>query len=82
MATIIGMMTNDHPRDGCHPWDRLEDFDHSGEGNLPKNGDQRRDGDPPRGGGHLQDFYHPKGLLLNSWSIETQWLREFTLRYV
>ena len=86
-------MIFDHPREGDlprdgdhhrydHPRDRLEDFDHSGEGNLPKNGDQRRDGDPPRGGGHLQDFYHPKGLLLNSWSIETQWLREFTLRYV
>ena len=30
MATIIGKMANDHPRDGGHPWDRLEDFDHFG----------------------------------------------------
>ena len=27
MATITGMMTNAHPRDGGHPWERLEDFD-------------------------------------------------------
>ena len=59
MANIIYMMKNDHP------WDRLEDLDHFGEGNLPKegdhpkNGDQRRDGDPPRYGGRLQDFYYP-----------------------
>ena len=39
-----------------HPLDHQEDFDHFGEGNLPKdgdhpkNGDQRRDGDPPRDG--------------------------------
>ena len=65
MATIIGMMTNDNPRDGGYPWGNLEDFDHFGEGYLPKdgdhpkNGDQHRDGDPPRDGGHHQDFYHP-----------------------
>ena len=71
MVTIIGMMTNDDPRDGGHPWDLLEDFSHFGEGDLPKdgdhpkNGDQRRDGESPRDGGHLQDFYHPKGWLPN-----------------
>ena len=37
MATIIGMMANDHSRDGGHPWDRLEDFDHFGEGDHPRN---------------------------------------------
>ena len=30
MATIIGMMTNDHSRDGGHPMGRVEDFDHLG----------------------------------------------------
>ena len=71
------MMTNYHPRDGGHPWARLEDFDHFGEGNLPKdgdhpkNGDQCSDGDPPRDSGRLQDFYHPEGWLLNFGSIET-----------
>ena len=45
--------------------------------------DQRRDGDPHRDGGRLQDSYHPKGWLLNFGSIETQRLmREFTLNYV
>ena len=39
MATIIGMMTNDHSRGGSHPWGCLEDFDHFGEGDLPKDGD-------------------------------------------
>ena len=67
-----------------HPLDHLEDFDHFGEGNLPKdgdhpkNGDQGRDGDSPRDGGRLQDFYHPKGWLLNFGPMETQRLmREF-----
>ena len=41
------------------------------DGDHPKNGDQHRDGDPPREGGRLQDFYHPKGWLLNFVSIET-----------
>ena len=27
MVTIKDMMTNAHPRDGGHPWERLEDFD-------------------------------------------------------
>ena len=66
------MMTNDHPRGGGHPWDRLQDFDNFDEGDLPKDGDQHMDGDPPGDGGHLQDFYHPKGWLLNFGSIETQ----------
>ena len=71
MATIIGKMANDHPRDGGHPWDRLEDFDHFGEDDLPrdgdhhaKNADHHRDGNHPRDGGCLRDFYHPKGWLL------------------
>ena len=44
-------------------------FDHFGEGDLPKDGDHpkngyhHRDGDPPRDGGRLQDFYHPKGMV-------------------
>ena len=38
---------------------------------LPKDSDQHRDGDPPRHGGRLQNFYHPKGWLLNFGSIET-----------
>ena len=74
MATIIGMITNDHSRDGGHPWHRLEDFDHFGEGDLPRdgdypmNGDHHRDGDHPRDGGCLRIFtilwdgYFPKGL--------------------
>ena len=41
-------MANDHPRDGCHPWDRLEDYHHFGEGDHPKKGDHHRDGDHPR----------------------------------
>ena len=36
MATIIGMMANDHPMDGGHPWDCVESFDHFGEGDLPR----------------------------------------------
>ena len=77
MVTIIGMMANDHHRDGGYPWDRLENFDHFGEGDLPrdgdhpKNGDHHRDGDHPRDGGCLRDFYHPKGWLLNIWSVES-----------
>ena len=39
MATIIGMMTNDHSRDGGHLWGHLEDMDHFGEGHLPRDGD-------------------------------------------
>ena len=63
------MMTNDYSRDGGYPWDCLEDSDHFGEGDLPKDGDHpkngyhHRDGDPPRDGGRLQDFYHPKGMV-------------------
>ena len=30
MSNIISMMTNDHSRDGGHPWGRLEDLDHFG----------------------------------------------------
>ena len=51
--------------DGGHPGDRLEDFDHFGED------DHHRDGDHPREGGCLRDFYHPKGCLLNIWSVES-----------
>ena len=63
MATIIGKMANDHHRDGGHPWDRLEEFDHFWEGDLPMDGDHpktivlHRDGNPPRAGGCLRDFY-------------------------
>ena len=39
MATIIGMMANDQSRDGGHPWDRLEDSDHFGEGDLHRDSD-------------------------------------------
>ena len=69
MVTVLGMatipMTNYHPRDGGHPIDRLEDFDHFWEGDLPRDGDHpkegghHRDGDHPRDGGCLRDFYHP-----------------------
>ena len=39
MVTVLrmatnGMMTNDHHKDSGHPWGRLEDFDHFGEGDL------------------------------------------------
>ena len=77
MVTIIGMMANDHPRDGGHLWDCLENFDHFGEGDLPrdgdhpKNGDYQRDGDHPREEGCLMDFYHPKGWVLNFESVES-----------
>ena len=56
MATIIGMMTNDLPRDGAYSPDRLEDFDHFGKGDVPRDGDHpisgdhHRDGDGARGG--------------------------------
>ena len=77
MAPIISMMANDLPRDISHPLDRLEDFYHFGEGDLPmdgdhpKNGDHHRDGDHPRDGGCPRDFYHPKGWLLNFGSVES-----------
>ena len=64
MATIIGMMTNNHSRGGSHPWGCLEDFDHFREGDFPRGGDH------PRDNGYLRDFYHPKGWLLNFGSIE------------
>ena len=70
MATIKSMKANDHSREGGHPWDRLEDFDHFGEGDLPrdddhpKNGEHHRDGDHPIDEGCLRAFYHPKGCLL------------------
>ena len=38
IATIIGMISNDHPMEGGNSWDHLEDFDHFGYGDLPKNG--------------------------------------------
>ena len=41
-------------RDGGRPGDRLEDFDHFGESNLP------RDGDHPKKGGHHRDGAHPR----------------------
>ena len=47
MATIIGMMTNDHPKDGVHPWVRLEDFDHFGEGDLSRDSDRPENSDHP-----------------------------------
>ena len=62
VATILGMMINNHPRDDGHPWDRLKDFDHFGkdelprDGDPPKNGDRHRDGDHPRDGGCLRIF--------------------------
>ena len=77
IVTIICMMANDHPKDGCHPWTCLENFDHLGEGNLPrdghhpKNGDQNMGGDHHRDGGCLRDFYHPMGWLLNFGSVES-----------
>ena len=40
-------------RNGGHPWDCLENFDHFGEGDLPK------DGDHPNNGDHHRDGYHP-----------------------
>ena len=70
-------MTNGHPMDGGHPVDRMEDFDHFGEGDLlrdgdhPKNGDQHRDCDHPRGG-NLRDFIHPKGWLLSQKSDQAK----------
>ena len=76
MATIVGMMTNDHLRDGGHSWGRLEDFEHFGEGDFPKDGDHPKNGDHHKGGDHprdsgcLRDFYHPNGWLLNFGSIE------------
>ena len=45
MATIICMMTNDHLRDYSHPWDCLNDYDHSMEGDLPRDGDRLKKGD-------------------------------------
>ena len=39
MATIIGMTAHDQSRDGGHLWDRLEDFDPFGEGDLHREGD-------------------------------------------
>ena len=33
---------DDHHRDGGHPWDRLEDFDHFDEGSLPKGRFQKK----------------------------------------
>ena len=65
MTTIIGMMANDHPGDGGHPWVCLEDFDHFVEGDLPGDGDHpmkgghHRDGVHPRDGDCLREFYHP-----------------------
>ena len=39
MATFIGMMANDQYRDGGHPWNRLEDFDDLGQGDLHRDSD-------------------------------------------
>ena len=56
---------------------RLENFDHFGEGHLPRDGGHpknsyhHRGGDHPRISGFLRDFYHPKGLLLNFGSVES-----------
>ena len=75
MVTVLGKATIKMV-DGGRPGDRLEDFDHFGEGDLPrdgdlpKNGNHHRDGDHPRDGGCLREFYHPKGLLLNFGSVE------------
>ena len=69
--------TNDYPRNGGNPEHRLEDFDHFGEGDLPrdgyhtKKGGHHRDGGHPRDGGCLRDLYYPKGWLLNIWSVES-----------
>ena len=56
MATIIDMITNDHSRDGGHPWGRLEDLEHFGEGDHPNNSDHHRGGDLPRDSGCLRNF--------------------------
>ena len=72
IATIIGMITNDHSRDSGHPLDCLEDFDNFWEANLPRDGDHPKNGDHTRDGGRLKDFYHPKGWLLNFGSIESE----------
>ena len=53
MATIIFMMTNDHSRDGG----RLEDFDHFGEGHLP------RDGDHPKNSYHILQIVAVLGIF-------------------
>ena len=55
IVTIISMMANDHHRDGCHPWNCLENFDHLWEGNLPRDGDHPKNGDHHRGGDHHRD---------------------------
>ena len=54
--TII-QMTNDLRRDGGHPVDRLEDFDHITEVALSVYGDH------PRESGCLRDFYQVFELL-------------------
>ena len=59
MATIIGLMTNDHSWDGGHLWGRVEDFDDFGEGDLPRDGDHHRGGHHPRDSGCVREFYHP-----------------------
>ena len=77
MATIIGMIANDHPRDGGHPWDRLKNFDNFWDGDPPgdsehaMDGDHPRNADHPRDGGCLNVFYHPKGWLINFGSVES-----------
>ena len=48
MAAIIGMMTNDHPKDGGHPLDRLNDFDPFWEVDFPRDGDRSKNGDHHR----------------------------------
>ena len=70
MATIIGMMTNDHFRDGGHPWGCLEAFDHFWEGYFPRDGDHHKGGYHPRDSCCL-DLYHPKGWLLNFGFVES-----------
>ena len=71
MGHPVGIMANDHPRDGSHTWDRLDNFDHFWEGDLSRDGDHHRDGDHPRDGGCLREFYLPKGWLLNFGSVES-----------
>ena len=53
------MIANDHPRDGSHPWDRLKDFAHFGEGILPKDGDHPKNGDQHRDGDHPREWWLP-----------------------
>ena len=59
MVTYLGLMAHDHALDGGTPWDRLGNFDHFWEGDLPRDGDHPKNGDHHRDGGHprVLDFH-------------------------